>query len=94
MVSPVDPLLSLGLPAMLSNQLSLLAPLLAAPPALFLVFVSPFSSQAYLRLTFHSSLGELIYSHGFNEQKLQEGRSLLGSLLHLQPLEQCLGHSK
>ena len=58
-------------------------PLLAAPLALFLVFVSPFSLQAYLRLTFHSALGELIYSHGFNEQKLQEGRSLLGSPLHL-----------
>ena len=92
-VSPVDLLLALGLPTMLPSQLPLWASAHCSTGS-FLLFVSPSSSQAYLSLIMCFSLGKIIYSHISNDQKLQEGRSLLGSLPHLWTLEQCLAHSK
>ena len=91
--SPVDLLLAFGWPTMLPSQLPL-GPSACCSTGSFLVFLSSSSSQAYLSLTIHFSLGKLIYSHSFSDQKLQEGRSLLGSLLCLWPLEQCLARSK
>ena len=92
-VSPVDLLLAFGWPTMLPSQLPLWPPACCSTGS-FLVFLSSSSSQAYLSLTIRFSLGKLIYSHSFSDQKLQEGRSLLGSLIRLWPLEQCLTRSK